>query len=126
MPVISSPSVQNVTITTGSIDVQDITIGNITVLVNVNLAELGKILPLGNLTLPQLPSVSLPITLPTFSSSSAQVEGGSETTTISPTLTAVSDGTDRIRRDATNVQLGRRQTTVGDTRLPCIIPDNIF
>lgn len=104
-------TVKNVTISTGKIDVQDITIGNITVLVNVNLAELGKLLPIGNLTLPQLPSVSLPITLPTLVSSSTQVEGSTVITTVTPTATDTLVD-DRIRRDATNIHLGPRQTSV--------------
>lgn len=107
-------TVQNVTISTGKIEVEDITIGNITVLVNVNLAELGKLLPLGNLTLPQLPSVSLPITLPTLAAASTTVTGTSIETTVTPSATTSTGGADvdRIRREATSVVLGKRQTTV--------------
>lgn len=103
---------QNVTISTGTIDVQDIVIGNITVLVNVNLAELGQLLPLGNLTLPQLPSVSLPITIPTVASESTTLTGTTEISTVTPTASGSASEVERIRRDGTNIHIGPRQTTV--------------
>lgn len=95
--------------------VQDIQLGNITVLVNVNLAELEKLLPLGNLSFPQLPSVSLPITVPTLPALSAQDPGTTVLTTVVPSPTDGAAETDHelvLRQPATNINLGPTQTTV--------------